>query len=444
MWKVEHKRQADSGLIIGYEYTYDLLGRVVQSVERPSGDTTVYAYTPAGRLQSEERTGQVAYSRNYEYNPDGSRYSVSRSDALNGSHWELYLYEEVSGRLESVLDLVSGEVNAFEWNPEGTLARWSGPVPTSDRQQIVYQRFFEYNENGFLVRFSRREGEEEIRLLQEFRYNSDGCLVHMINYWENKEYRFGCGLGCGDGILRTYSRPLTGLDGGWAAQEDYLYTPTSWWFSDPFASSELRSLNAVWYQDLRDGGTVYAGYAKDRFGDPVGIPSPWSPSRPMPPFVHPVPPPLDLPYPYLPGIRELIPCRLKAVSVIIIVHPSEPTPPSDSPGVPLPPPVDPAPGFPPNTPPPFIPPGEPGKLPPPPPPVAGYLPFFELIPERGMSFGLCNYICRRQLRLPYCNTLCRLLANGGCTVLFGICINSRNKFFAEACMILYDTICLGR
>jgi hypothetical protein len=62
VWKVEHKK-ANGELLIGYEYTYDLLGRVEKSVERPSGDTTVYAYTPAGRLESEVRTGQVAYSR---------------------------------------------------------------------------------------------------------------------------------------------------------------------------------------------------------------------------------------------------------------------------------------------------------------------------------------------------------------------------------------------
>lgn len=56
VWKVEHKRQ-DGTLLIGYEYTYDLLGRIVQSVERPSGDITIYAYTPAGRLDGENRTG---------------------------------------------------------------------------------------------------------------------------------------------------------------------------------------------------------------------------------------------------------------------------------------------------------------------------------------------------------------------------------------------------
>ncbi len=108
------------------------------------------------------------------------------------------------------------------WNPEGTLARWVGPVPTPEGQPIIYERFFEYDEAGLLTRFWRREGESEGRLLQEFRYNSDGCLVQMINYWEGKEYRFGCSMSCGTGIRRTYSRPLSGLGG--VAQEDYVHS----------------------------------------------------------------------------------------------------------------------------------------------------------------------------------------------------------------------------
>ena len=82
---------------------------MTQSVERPSGDTTSYANTPAGRLASEARTGQVAYSRSYEYHPDGSRASVMRDDALNGSHWDFYFYEAASGRLQSVLDVWSND-----------------------------------------------------------------------------------------------------------------------------------------------------------------------------------------------------------------------------------------------------------------------------------------------------------------------------------------------
>lgn len=129
MWQVEHKRAANNSLLIGYEYSYDLLGRVASSVERPSGDTTVYAYTPAGRLASEVRTGQVAYRRSYEYNLDGSRHTVERNDMLHGAHRDVYAYDPVSGRLASVTDTVSEPdvVHSFVWNPEGTLARWEQP-----------------------------------------------------------------------------------------------------------------------------------------------------------------------------------------------------------------------------------------------------------------------------------------------------------------------------
>jgi hypothetical protein len=50
--------------------------------------------------------GSVWYSRYYGYNLDGSRAMVMRDDALNGSHWDMYSYDEVSGRLSSVTDTV--------------------------------------------------------------------------------------------------------------------------------------------------------------------------------------------------------------------------------------------------------------------------------------------------------------------------------------------------
>jgi len=80
VWKVEHRRAADDSLLMGYEYIYDLLGRVEMSVECQSGDTTKYAYTSAGRLASEVREGQVAYSRSYEYNLDCSRRADERQE----------------------------------------------------------------------------------------------------------------------------------------------------------------------------------------------------------------------------------------------------------------------------------------------------------------------------------------------------------------------------
>ncbi|GIV07716.1 MAG: hypothetical protein KatS3mg017_0918 [Fimbriimonadales bacterium] len=195
VWKVEHKK-ADGTLLIGYEYTYDLLGRVEQSVERPSGDVTAYTYTPAGRLESEGRTGQVAYSRSYAYNPDGSRAFVIRDDAVNGSHWDFYAYDAVSGRLESVLDVWTGEVNSFVWNPGGML---------TSLQAGERYIFYDYSEEGQVVAI-RLADRSSSTLIATYEYNSDGRLVSISDSaWE---LRLSCGSICRDMPLRTYGRKV--------------------------------------------------------------------------------------------------------------------------------------------------------------------------------------------------------------------------------------------
>jgi len=214
VWKVEHKRSANDSLLIGYEYSYGLLGRVVQSVERPSGDTTVYAYTPAGRLESEVRAGQVWYSRYYGYNLDGSRAMVMRDDALNGTHWDVYAYDPVSGRLASVQDALTGEVHSFVWNPEGTLARWSSNEPNS------YVRVFGYDEEGRLTKIERDYGGGNMQMAYEYGYNSDGARVWKRDGLAGQEYRYLCRIGCGGVPMRVYNRPMNG--GSWASVEDYL------------------------------------------------------------------------------------------------------------------------------------------------------------------------------------------------------------------------------
>ena len=214
VWKVEH-RKADGTLLIGYEYTYDLLGRVVQSVERPSGDTTVYTYTPAGRLESEQRTGEVAYSRSYAYNPDGSRAFVMRDDVVNGTHWDFYAYDEVSGRLSVVQDVWTGEVNSFVWNPEGTLARW-------DASSVAYARVFSYDEEGRLTKIERDYGDGSLQVAYEYGYNSDGVRVWKQDVLSQQEYRYICRTGCGGIPMRVYNQAMGGTN--WASVEDYLAT----------------------------------------------------------------------------------------------------------------------------------------------------------------------------------------------------------------------------
>jgi YD repeat-containing protein len=222
VWKVEHKKESGE-LLIGYEYSYDLLGRVEKSVERrpdnPGTDTTVYTYTPAGRLESEVRTGQVAYSRFYKYNLDGRRAWVERDDALNGRHRDEYEYDPVSGRLQAVRDTVPNPpvVHRFGWNPEGTLARWEEP-------SVSYARVFGYDEEGRLVKIERDYGGGDVRLAYEYGYNSDGVRVWKRDVLNGQEYRYVCRIGCGGVPMRVYNRAMSG--GSWASVEDYLETPT--------------------------------------------------------------------------------------------------------------------------------------------------------------------------------------------------------------------------
>jgi hypothetical protein len=168
----------------------------------------VYTYTPAGRLESEVREGQVWYSRYYGYNLDGSRAMVMRDDALNGTHWDVYAYDPVSGRLASVQDVWTGEVHNFVWNPEGTLARWENNAPNR------YARVFGYDEEGRLVKIERDYGSGGVQVAYEYGYNSDGALVWQRDVLNGQEYRYVCRIGCGGVPMRVYNRPMNG--GSWA------------------------------------------------------------------------------------------------------------------------------------------------------------------------------------------------------------------------------------
>ncbi|GIV06823.1 MAG: hypothetical protein KatS3mg017_0025 [Fimbriimonadales bacterium] len=350
VWKVEHKK-ADGTLLIGYEYTYDLLGRVVQSVERPSGDVTAYTYTPAGRLESEGRTGQVAYSRSYAYNPDGSRAFVMRDDVVNGTHWDFYAYDAVSGRLESVLDVWTGEVNNFVWNPEGTLARWENNQPNS------YARVFGYDEEGRLLRIERDYGDGSLQLAYAYGYNSDGVRVWKQDVLSQQEYRYVCRIGCGGIPMRVYIKELS--DTRWLSLSSvHAYLSTL------IGGNQLRMIirqvgTATSYMST-DSSQLPALLFRDRFGMPTGnspeisdplfilpmkYPRFWLPFFPKLPLpAHPVLPPVKLPLPVGVGVSPVQP------------SPSHPNPPV----IPPAPPTLPNPPRPPGPPPPgSMPPGEP-------------------------------------------------------------------------------------
>ncbi|GBC92607.1 hypothetical protein HRbin15_01078 [bacterium HR15] len=230
---------------------------MVQSVERPSGDTTVYTYTPAGRLESEQRTGQVAYSRSYAYNPDGSRAFVMRDDVVNGTHWDFYAYDEVSGRLSSVQDVWTGEVNSFVWNPEGTLARWDAP-------SVAYDRVFSYDEEGRLVRIERDYGDGSLQVAYEYGYNGDGIRVWKQDRLAQQEYRYVCRIGCGGVPMRVYSRQIG--EQRWIEESDYLENRAFVLSSSGLLHIGLPQVGDI-VSDLSSGATEV--FRTDGFGEAI-------------------------------------------------------------------------------------------------------------------------------------------------------------------------------
>jgi hypothetical protein len=127
---------------------------------------------------------------------------VMRDDALNGTHWDVYAYDPVSGRLASVQDVWTGEVYNFVWNPEGTLARWEEPNS--------YARVFGYDEEGRLVKIERGYGSSGVQVAHEYGYNSDGARVWKRDVLNEQEYRYVCRIGCGGVPMRVYNRLTTG------------------------------------------------------------------------------------------------------------------------------------------------------------------------------------------------------------------------------------------
>ncbi|CUU36082.1 MAG: hypothetical protein K6U12_10015 [Armatimonadetes bacterium] len=84
---------------------------------------------------------------------------------MNGRHRDVYGYDPVSGRLTQVGDAITGVVNHFAWNPEGTLARWSNNQPNS------YAQVFGYDEEGRLTRIERN-GSGTVKVAYEYESNN--------------------------------------------------------------------------------------------------------------------------------------------------------------------------------------------------------------------------------------------------------------------------------
>jgi hypothetical protein len=260
-------------------------------VETPSEDTTEYEYWASGRLKKEERKGDVAYSREYAYNPDGSRDIVIRDDALNGSFWDVYVYNETSGRLESVMDIWTTDTHEFAWNPEGTLARWTDP-------NADYERVFSYDEEGRLTKIERDHGQS-VQTAYEYSYTGDGIRHMKKDHLSEKEYRYGCSIDCGGTPLRVYSREL-GSQGAWSNYEDYMNSPTFVWYNHSGGgSSDTAWLPGHWISDMEPPGEGSMFY-QDAFGVQVaaGDFSLQAPMKRLPEYliVHP-----ELPTKYIPA-----------------------------------------------------------------------------------------------------------------------------------------------
>jgi hypothetical protein len=183
---------------------------------------------------------------------------VMRDDALNGTHWDVYSYDEVSGRLASVQDVWTGETNGFAWNPEGTLARWEQPNS--------YARVFGYDEEGRLVKIERDYGSGGVQVAYEYGYNTDGALVWQRDVLNGQEYRYVCRIGCGGVPMRVYNRPMSG--GRWNTLEEYMDAPTVRWYGTSAESfSDFPLLAGHWLSDW--SSQRYEMVLTDSFGETV-------------------------------------------------------------------------------------------------------------------------------------------------------------------------------
>jgi len=162
-----------------------------------------------------------------------------RDDVVNGTHWDFYAYDEVSGRLSAVQDVWTGEVNSFVWNPEGTLARW-------DASSVAYDRVFAYDEEGRLTKIERDYGNGSLQVAYVYGYNGDGIRVWRQDMLAQQEYRYVCRIGCGGVPMRVYSRAMGTTN--WNTQDAYLDAPTVRWYG---AGSESGQDYARWL--LYDG-----------------------------------------------------------------------------------------------------------------------------------------------------------------------------------------------
>ncbi|HSV72424.1 MAG TPA: DUF6531 domain-containing protein [Chthonomonadales bacterium] len=208
--QIVHRIVATGAVIVGYAATYDAAGRLAQVVEQPSGDITTYHYDAAGRILSENRTGQRSYASQYAYDSRGNRTTAVRSEGGVTTHDGVYSYDD-AGRLVQVFDAATNATETYVWHADSTLARYPGPG---------YARVCEYDEEGRLVRIGRDFGGGNVQLSFEYGYGYDGARRWRKDYTNNLWTRYPCGAASCAGELLEQTSPLSG--GAWTTSAQIL------------------------------------------------------------------------------------------------------------------------------------------------------------------------------------------------------------------------------
>jgi len=163
---------------------YDLRHRLRRSEDVVRGEVLEIIYDDANRTVTEQRTGELAYTKVRVYNADGSLQSESYSTEQVQS-WFLYVYDE-GGRLEQIVDLRRGNMYIFQWDG-AWLRRWEA----SDRS---YARLFRYDEEGRVTQVDRQDLQTgEVRLGLEYRYQWGGGRWYKRDHMRGIELRETCG-----------------------------------------------------------------------------------------------------------------------------------------------------------------------------------------------------------------------------------------------------------
>ncbi|WP_155850522.1 RHS repeat protein [Chthonomonas calidirosea] len=248
---VQHVLVSSGTVLVGYSASYDAAGRLVQVVEQPSGDVTVYQYDAVGNLLKEQRSGSRSYSGSYTYDPSNLR--LSAQVVVNGVpvHMGSYSYDG-GGRLVQVVDSATNTTEVYSWNATGTLASAPGPG---------YTRGLMWNEEGQLVGIAHNGV-----LAYQYGYGADGNRRWRKDLANNVWVWYPCGVACSAGELVEEVSDLSG--GVWSVQARYLRVGGG-------CSSQLVRRNGEYhhrdvlgnYGVITDGsGNVLSSNLYDRFG----------------------------------------------------------------------------------------------------------------------------------------------------------------------------------